>query len=48
MEDYFKNDIRFISNCCCAFMSDYPDSDICPECKEHCQAIQENEMQNDD
>lgn len=24
------------SNCCNADMREYPDSDMCPKCKEHC------------
>jgi len=27
----------YYSNCCGAYMPDYPDSDICPECGEHCE-----------
>ena len=30
------------SNCCYARMSD-PDSDRCPKCREHCEAIDEGE-----
>jgi len=25
-----------LSNCCGEELNDWPDSDICPECKEHC------------
>jgi hypothetical protein len=48
MKNYFKNDIVFISNCCGAYMPDYPDSDICSECGEHCKAISEEDLDQDD
>lgn len=35
--------VRYYSNCCGAFMYDYPDSDFCPQCKEHAGAITEKE-----
>lgn len=27
---------EYYSNCCGAIIPDYPDSDICPKCGEHC------------
>lgn len=31
-----KKKIEHYSNCCGAYMENVPDSDVCPDCKEHC------------
>lgn len=36
---WYKDKVKdHYSNCCYAYMPDYPDSDICPKCGEHCGA----------
>lgn len=35
---------NMMSNCCSAFMSAWPDSDVCPDCGEHCGAIDSDEV----
>ncbi len=32
-------DTEYYSNCCGSFMNDWPDSDICPSCGEHCSGL---------
>ena len=35
----------YYSHCCDVPMPNYPDSDICPDCKEHCTGLNEEEME---
>ena len=30
---------KIYSNCCGELIPDYPDSDVCPKCKEHCLGV---------
>jgi hypothetical protein len=32
----WKTEPNYYSNCCDYPLSNWPDSDICPQCKEHC------------
>jgi len=44
---YFKGDDGMKSECCGAYNSEYEDFGICPECKEHCDFIEEDEPEDD-
>lgn len=39
------NEKKYYSNCCWVFMPNFPESDLCPRCKEHCEAILDEEME---
>lgn len=40
-----NNDAILVSECCGKKMPDYPDSDICPRCREHT-GVEEIEEEN--
>ena len=37
----------YYSDCCAKQIPNYPDSDICPECGEHCVGMTEEEILED-
>ena len=46
-EEKPKEERYYYSNCCSAIIPDYPDSDVCPACGEHCCGLNEEEMENE-
>ena len=40
-------DKAYYSDCCAVEIPDYPDSDVCPACGEHCVGMTEEELLQD-
>jgi len=39
---------KYYSHCCGEIIPDYPDSDFCPKCKEHCTGMTEEELREEE